>query len=471
MRTKSLDRRRAIALLGGAGVTAILGVKAAQAASCLATPAQTEGPYFVEENLNRSDIRVDPTNGSVSAGIPLTLKFTVSQVTNTACGALAGARVEVWHCDAGGVYSDESANNSGGRKFLRGYQIADENGVVNFTTVYPGWYRGRAVHIHFKVRTYSGTTKLDEFTSQVFFDDSLTDQVHAQAPYNTRGQRDTRNATDSIFRGTTNSDRLLLTVTKTDQGYAASADLGVNLKTPTVSKAVITSNGVVNAGSFQAGVAPGAWITIFGQNLATTARSVGTSDLVNGTLPTTLGGVSVKINNRDAFIQYVSPTQINVQAPADSNTGTVQVIVTNAAGSSDAVAATLQPVFPAFFTSQGYVAAVRSDGVVITGVVSTASGTAQAAKSGDVLSLYGNGFGPTTPEVAPGVVAQTNAPLANPVTVTIGGVSTTASYTGLSATGLYQINVTVPNVGSGDQPVIAQIAGLSTQSGVLLKVV
>ena len=158
---------------------------------------------------------------------------------------------------------------------MRGYQIADENGVVNFTTVYPGWYAGRAVHIHFKVRTYLGTMKLDEFTSQVFFDDSLTDQVHAQAPYNTRGQRDTRNATDGIFRGTTNSERLLLTVTKTDQGYAASADLGVNLKTPAVSKAVITSNGVVNAGSFQAGVAPGAWITIFGQNLATTARSVG----------------------------------------------------------------------------------------------------------------------------------------------------------------------------------------------------
>ena len=94
MRSRVLNRRRAIALLGGAGATAMLGSKAAYAASCLATPAQTEGTYFVEENLNRSDIRVDPTNGAVSQGIPLTLKFKVSQVTNTACGALAGARVK-----------------------------------------------------------------------------------------------------------------------------------------------------------------------------------------------------------------------------------------------------------------------------------------------------------------------------------------------------------------------------------------
>lgn len=437
----------------------MIGPPRADAASCTATPAETEGPYFVEENLNRSDIRVDPSDGSLQPGIPLTLKITVNQVTNSGCGALPGARVEIWHFNAVGVYSDEAANNSRGRKFLRGYQITDANGVVNFTTIDPGWYTGRAVHIHFKVRTYSGWTKLDEFTSQFYFDESITDAVHAQNPYNQHRQRDTRNSSDGIFRGTSNSDRLMLNLTKTDQGYAAMIDVGVNLKTPAVTSAVITSNGVVNAASYQPGVAPGAWITIFGQNFANSTQSVSTSDLVNGNLPTTLAGVSVKLDNRDAFIQFVSPTQINVQAPADTNTGTVQVTVTNSAGSSSPVTATLQPVLPALFTSQSYVAAVRSDGTVV-----------QSARPGDIVSLYGTGFGQTNPAIPPGAVVQTAAPLVEPVTFTIGGVDAPASFAGLSATGLDQFNITVPNIAAGDHEVIATISGVRSQSGALLKV-
>jgi uncharacterized protein (TIGR03437 family) len=285
--------------------------------------------------------------------------------------------------------------------------------------------------------------------------------VHSQAPYNTRGQRDTRNSNDGIFRDTQNSDRLMLNVTKTADGYAATADVTVNLKLPTVSKAVITQSGVVNAASFQAGVAPGAWITIFGQNLATATRAVSTSDLINGNLPTTLGGVGVKVDGKDAFVQYVSPTQINVQAPADENLGSVQVVVTNSAGSSDPVTATLQTFHPAFFTSQTYVAAVQADGSVVTGV---------AVKPGALLSLYGNGFGPTNPSIAPGAVVQTAAALTNPVTITIGGIEAPASFAGLSGTGLYQFNVTVPTVAPGNQEVVAQIGGMRSPSGVYLKV-
>jgi uncharacterized protein (TIGR03437 family) len=468
-----LNRRRAIALVGGAGATALLGKlseTAVEAATCLASPAQTEGPYFVEEDLNRSDIRTDPATGTIRPGVLLTLRLTVSQVTNTACGILPNARVEIWHCDAGGVYSDVAQNNTRGQEFLRGYQITDENGVVNFTTIYPGWYPGRAVHIHFKVRTYSGTTRLDEFTSQFYFDDSITDQVYTQAPYNARGQRDTRNNNDGIFRGSANSDRLLLAVTRTENGYLATGEIGVNLRTPVVSKAVLTSSGVVNAASYEAGVAPGAWISIFGQNLATTTRAVTVADLVNDNLPTSLGGVSVTINGQPAFVQYVSPTQINVQAPADASTGTVQVVVTNAGGASDPVTATLQPIFPGFFTSHGYIAAVRSDGTIITGVSSTVGGTTQAAKPGDAISLYGTGFGPTTPTIAPGRVLQTEAPLDNQVTITVSGISVPASFAGLSAAGLYQFNIVVPNLPAGDHEVIAQIAGRQTQPGARLKV-
>ena len=461
--SEKIDRRRMIALFGAAGATTILGgVNEAAAATCLATPAQTEGPYFVEENLNRADIRSDPATGAIKPGVLLTIKMTVSLSTNTACALLPGARVEIWHCDAGGLYSDVAQNNTRNQEFLRGYQITDENGVVNFTTIYPGWYMGRAVHIHFKVRTYSGETRLDEFTSQFFFDETLTDTVHAQAPYNTRGRRDTLNSTDGIFRGTQNNERLLATVTRTELGYAAGLDVAVNLRTPAVSRAVLTSSGVVNAASYQAGVAPGAWITIFGQNFANATRAVATSDLVNNTLPTTLGGISVKINGKDAFIQYVSPTQINVQAPADENSGNVQVTVTNAGGTSDAVTAVLQPVFPAFFTNGNYVAAVRSDGTILTSTT--------AAKPGDLVSLYGNGFGPTNPVVAPGRVGDSQAPITNAVTIAVGGVETPATFAGLSNAGLYQFNVTIPTLPAGDHEVIAQIAGQRTKSGVLLRI-
>jgi uncharacterized protein (TIGR03437 family) len=459
---EKIDRRRAMAIVG-AGATAMLGsANSAGAATCAATPAQTEGPYFVEENLNRSDIRADPTSVVVKPGVLLTIKMNVSLSTNTACAVLPGARVEIWHCDASGLYSDVRQNNTLNQEFLRGYQITDQNGDVNFTTIYPGWYMGRAVHIHFKVRTYNGDTRLDEFTSQFFFDESITDAVHAQSPYNTRGRRDTLNTTDMIFRGTQNNDRLMAAVTRTDRGYSASIDVAVNLRTPAVSRAVLTSTGVVNAASYQAGVAPGAWITIFGQNLATATRAVATSDLVNNTLPTMLGGVSVKINNRDAFIQYVSPTQINVQAPADESTGNVQVTVTNAGGTSDAVTAVSQPIFPAFFTTGNYVAAVRQDGTILTATT--------AAKPADVVSLFGNGFGPTNPVVAPGRVGTTEAPVSNPVTITIGGMAARTTFAGLSQAGLYQFNVTVPALLAGDHEVVAQIAGQRSKSGVILRV-
>ncbi len=223
----SMHRRSALTLVGGLGAAAW-----AKAATCLATPAQTEGPFFVEENLNRSDIRTDPTDGSIRPGLPLSLKLNVSLSNSAGCGALPNARVEIWHCDSAGSYSDVAQNRTAGQKFLRGFQTTDQNGNVHFTTIYPGWYQGRAVHIHFKVRTYNGTAKLAEFTSQFFFDEVLTDTIHAQAPYNIRGRRDTLNSTDGIFRGTQNNERLLANVTQTSAGYEATIDFAVNYRPP-----------------------------------------------------------------------------------------------------------------------------------------------------------------------------------------------------------------------------------------------
>jgi 2-keto-3-deoxy-L-fuconate dehydrogenase len=169
---------------------------------CVVTPAVTEGPYFVDERLNRADLRSDPTTGAVKAGVPLTLAVALSQVAASgACTPLANALVDMWHCDALGVYSDVSSQNTLGQRFLRGYQVSDANGQVQFLTIYPGWYAGRAVHIHFKVRTSPGAASGLEFTSQMFFDDALTDSVYTQAPYNARGRRSTLNSTERHLSG------------------------------------------------------------------------------------------------------------------------------------------------------------------------------------------------------------------------------------------------------------------------------
>jgi protocatechuate 3,4-dioxygenase beta subunit len=117
------------------------------------------------------------------------------------------------------------------RKFLRGYQITDANGVAGFTTIYPGWYSGRAVHIHFKLRLYAGSAKTYEFTSQFFFDDTLTDSVYTQSPYNTRGSRNVRNSNDGIYNSLSATDKagLTLQTSKTADGYAGVINLGGNV--------------------------------------------------------------------------------------------------------------------------------------------------------------------------------------------------------------------------------------------------
>jgi len=194
--------------------------------TCVLTASLTEGPFFVDEKLNRSDIRTDPASGAVSSGIPLALTFNVSRVANNACTPLTGAYLDVWHCDADGVYSDVSGSS---RKFLRGYQVTDANGVAAFTTIYPGWYGGRAVHIHFKLRLYAGSQRTYEFTSQFFFDDKFTDSVYAKSPYSSRGSRNVHTANDGIYNSLSSNDKQGLTLqpSKTSDGYAGSINLGV----------------------------------------------------------------------------------------------------------------------------------------------------------------------------------------------------------------------------------------------------
>lgn len=237
-----LSRREMLALLGASGVAALAGCRpsreiadgrvAADGAppSCVVRPEQTEGPYFVDGRLDRSDIRSDPQSGVIKAGAPLQLAIVVSRIgSGGACTPLAGARVDLWQCDADGVYSgvrDPSFDTSG-QQFLRGYQVTDATGTARFTTIYPGWYRGRTVHTHFKVRTDPSAARGYEFTSQLYFDDALTDRVHARAPYASRGPRTIRNEGDGIFRR--NGDQLMLAVTEAAQSYAGTFHLGLQI--------------------------------------------------------------------------------------------------------------------------------------------------------------------------------------------------------------------------------------------------
>jgi protocatechuate 3,4-dioxygenase beta subunit len=188
--------------------------------TCVVRPEMTEGPYFVDEMLNRSDIRPDPSDGSISQGAQLDIVFNVSQLSTNGCTALPNAQVDIWHCDAIGVYSD--VENSAGKKFLRGYQVSDRIGQAKFTTIYPGWYNGRAVHIHFKIRVNN-----QEFTSQLFFDESLTDQVYAQEPYAQRGERTVRNEQDNIYNS--GGSQLTLNVTPGGSGYTSTFDIGMQV--------------------------------------------------------------------------------------------------------------------------------------------------------------------------------------------------------------------------------------------------
>ena len=216
-----LNRRQAL-MLGAAGVVYAAFPDIANAGSqCVVRPQQTEGPYFVDEQLKRTDIRIDPNTGKAKTGTPLVLRFVVSRVSGNACTALTGAHVDIWHCDAQGVYSDvvDPSFNTKGQKFLRGFQLTNSAGLATFTTIYPGWYGGRAVHIHFKIRTAAL-----EFTSQLYFPDELTDRVQTAGYYKKPGIR-TRNEDDGIFRAGGND--LTLNPHSSGNGYLAAFNVGL----------------------------------------------------------------------------------------------------------------------------------------------------------------------------------------------------------------------------------------------------
>ena len=177
------------------------------AGTCRVTTEQAEGPYYFDVDAIRSDIRED------REGVPLRLAFRVRDAES--CEPIADAVVDIWHCDAAGVYSGFDAGE--GERFLRGTQVTNREGVAEFTTIYPGSYPGRTTHIHAKVHLDRQTA----LTTQVYFPDEVSTRVHAKAPY--RSGSDSDNAADGIF-----DESLLLTLREDGDGYVGALGLDVD---------------------------------------------------------------------------------------------------------------------------------------------------------------------------------------------------------------------------------------------------
>lgn len=275
-----ISRRRALSIGGTIGLTGLLAACGGAASSgagaatstAVAAPAtaddvvalldaantcglaqeETQGPYWFDVDSIRSDIRED------RPGTELVLALRVHDVSQCAAGgavtAVPNAVVEIWHCDAGGVYSgfesgstgagvapgggapgaagsgetpdgsysagDQEATATDDGTYLRGAQVADDGGIVRFTTVFPGWYRGRTTHVHVKVHIDRATV----LTTQVYVDDAVADAAYAVSPYSDHTGRDTYNADDSIYDASG-----LLTVRQTATGQLGVINLGIDV--------------------------------------------------------------------------------------------------------------------------------------------------------------------------------------------------------------------------------------------------
>jgi protocatechuate 3,4-dioxygenase beta subunit len=221
---RKLTRRETLLAAGGVVAAAVLPETADAAGSgpagvangvvsCVLSPEMTEGPYYVPNEKLRRNI----TEGR--PGTPLELRLTV--VDASTCKPIKSAAVDIWHADAGGVYSGAIASNPG-TNFLRGVQRSGRNGLAMFETIYPGWYQGRAVHIHVKVHISGNVVH----TGQFFFSDALTQVVYQNAPYKARGNPDTTNANDAIYRN--GGSRSMLKMTKVGPGYRGAITMGVH---------------------------------------------------------------------------------------------------------------------------------------------------------------------------------------------------------------------------------------------------
>jgi len=245
---KGMDRRSALRLLGAAAAAGFTsscsGSKSASSTtttttttgdssggSCSVVLEGEEGPYFVDDSasgFDRSDIRSNLDGSSAQTGVPLTLSIYVYDTENN-CAAMKGVQIDIWHCNALGVYSAEDVESTVGETWLRGYQLTDANGMVTFTTIVPGWYQGRTTHIHLRVRSsYDNSSTGETNTTQLFFPQATIDTINTGvAPYSSHGANSTTNASDRVYTGQTEGENELTLSGDTTNGFTSTFKIGL----------------------------------------------------------------------------------------------------------------------------------------------------------------------------------------------------------------------------------------------------
>lgn len=435
--------------------------KGAFAQQLTVTPTLTIGPYYPDRLPLDLDNDLLLINDSITPAVG-DIMWVTGRVLDSSGTAVRGAVVEIWQADNNGAYIHTASPIANRDTSFQGYgkfETASDGRYV-FRTVKPGLYPGRTRHIHYQIKVPGRG--------------NLITQCHFEG--------EALNATDGVLNGVSNAAQRQ-SIIRPIESIATSAigekavtfDIVMGF-TPEDSPAgslpvVSTRSGVTNAAGYQSGATPGAWISIYGYRLASNTRTWAAADIVNGKLPTSLDGVSVTINGKNAYVYFISPNQINVQAPADTLSGTVDVVVTNSFGISVPTTVQLQTALPGLFRlTQEFVTATDANGAFL-GPVGIVNGLITVpARPLDTITLWGTGFGPTDPAIEPGEEVTNSSPLLNPVTIRIGQATAQVLYAGMSGVGLYQFNIVVPDLPNGDYPVVAEVLGIRTPSVARLRI-
>ncbi|MEZ5352318.1 MAG: IPT/TIG domain-containing protein [Bryobacteraceae bacterium] len=433
-KNRNWDRRSLLAAMGAGGL--FFTQKGAFAQALVTTPSATEGPYYPDNLPLDQDNDLLVINDSITPAVG-SVAWLSGRILDRRGDPIRGALIEIWQSDDQGNYIHSQGINRGTVRDtnFQGYGrfLTGSSGEYLFRTIKPGLYPGRARHVHARIIRPDKT--------------SLTTQLFVEG----------ETGNDGILNGIAAAQRPAVVKAWTTIAGSAVGALAVNwdivmdytpTDAPTPSKPTLVSMaGVTHGATIHEGVPAGSWVTLFGDALSTTTRTWNDSDIVGGKLPESLDGVSVRIDNQAASVYYISPKQINVLAPEATADGNVQVTVTNAAGTSDAVTVAMKRIMPGFFQFPSeYVAAVRSDGALI-GPANLITGAATVpAKPGDAVLLFGTGFGTATTSVKIHI-HDTGVPVA---------------FAGIISPGLHQINITVPDLTDGDYPVTAEVNGVRT---------
>jgi protocatechuate 3,4-dioxygenase beta subunit len=450
------NRRQFLAALAASGT--FFTQRGAFAQALLLTPAQTEGPYYPDRLPLDQDNDLLIINDSITPAVG-TVAWMSGRVLDRSGQPVRNALIEIWQADNFGSYIHSRGALNGRRDGnFQGYGrfVTASDGRYLFRTIKPGLYPGRVRHVHAKITIPGGR--------------SLTTQLYVEG----------ETGNDGVLNGVPAAQRAAVIRAWTALPGSPVGALAVNWdvvmdftppETAAATRPTLVSMAGVNHGAtLRGGAASGAFVTLFGSALSSSTRVWNDSDFTGGRLPESLDGVSVQINNRPASVYYVSPTQINAIAPETEADGNVSVTVTNRGATSDAVSVQFRRLSPGFFQfPDENIAAVRADGALI-GAPGILGVNTLPARPNDNISLYGTGFGPTNPASVPNQVITSPVPTANPVRVQIDNQPVLVAFAGLVSSGLYQINITVPDLPDGDYPVVAEVGGVRTEKFVKLRI-